>query len=336
MTSHSIELAPGGESFAARDDETVLDAALRAGVALEYGCRHGNCSSCKYLVRDGEVDHGGASIYSLSEDERDEGYALLCCARPLSDLVVEARQTADARARPLLLPRELGAKLASIEKLTASLWRFSLALSAPLDFYAGQFVELTPPWANARRSYSIASSPTRADTLDFIVKEVVGGAFSGGLAGARVGDRFKLSGPFGNSYLRDGQGPVLLCATGSGIAPIAAVLDDAIARQDPREFRFYYGARRASDLPALPLLARCDEALGDRFKYLPTLSAAAEGWCGHSGRVTQLMQRDVGDAEQCDAYLCGAPAMCDAVGTLLEAKGIREGHLFYDKFHAAL
>ena len=102
MTSHSIELAPGGESFAARDDETVLDAALRAGVALEYGCRHGNCSSCKYLVRDGEVDHGGASIYSLSEDERDEGYALLCCARPLSDLVVEARQTADARARPCL------------------------------------------------------------------------------------------------------------------------------------------------------------------------------------------------------------------------------------------
>lgn len=336
MASYSIELSPGGESFAAQGDETVLDAALRAGVALEYGCRHGNCSSCKYLVNDGDVDHGGASIYSLSEDERDEGYALLCCARPLTDLVVEARQTVDARARPLLLPRELSADLVAIEKLTASLWRFSLALSSPLSFYAGQFVELTPPWANARRSYSIASSPSRADTLDFIVKEVTGGAFSGGLAGAQPGARFKVSGPFGASYLRDGHGPVLLCATGSGIAPIASILDEAVVRGDPREFRFYYGARRVADLPALPLLARCNEVLGDRFKYLPTLSGAGDSWSGHAGRVTQLMQRDIGDAERCDAYLCGAPAMCDAVGTLLEAKGIREGHLFYDKFHAAL
>ena len=336
MASFSIELSPGGESFEANAGETVLDAALRAGVALEYGCRHGNCSSCKYLLSDGDVDHGGASIYSLSEDERDEGYALLCCARPLGNLVVEARQSTDARARPLLLPREHGAELVSIDRLTANLWHFSLALSAPLAFYAGQFVELTPPWANARRSYSIASSPARADTLDFIVKEVMGGAFSGGLASARVGDRFKLSGPYGASYLRDGDGPVVLCATGSGIAPIASILDDAVTRQDPREFRFYYGARRAADLPALPLLERCNEALGDRFRYLPTLSAANAAWSGHSGRVTQLMQREVGDAAKCDAYLCGAPAMCDAVGTLLEAKGIREGHLFYDKFHAAL
>lgn len=336
MASFSIELSPGGESFAADSTETVLDAALRAGVALEYGCRHGNCSSCKYLVNDGEVEHGDASIYSLSEDERDDGYALLCCARPLSDLVVEARQRVDARARPLLLPRELGAELVSIGKLTANLWCLRLALSAPLVFYAGQFVELAPPWANARRAYSIASSPARADILDFIVKEVAGGAFSGGLASARVGARFKVSGPFGASYLRDGQGPVVLCATGAGIAPIASILDDAVARHDPREFRFYYGARHAVDLPALPLLERCNEVLGDRFKYLPTLSAADTMWSGLSGRVTQLLQRDVADAERCDAYLCGAPAMCDAVGTLLEAKGIREGHLFYDKFHAAL
>lgn len=336
MASYSIELSPGSERFAAQGDETVLDAALRAGVALEYGCRHGNCSSCKYLLTEGEVDHGDASIYSLSEDERDEGYALLCCARPMTDLVIEARQTVDARARPMLLPRELDAELVSIDKLTANLWRFSLALSSPLTFYAGQFVELTPPWANARRSYSIASSPACAERLDFIVKEVVGGAFSGGLATARAGDRFRLSGPFGNSYLREGRGPVLLCATGSGIAPIAAILDEAIARQDPREFRFYYGARRATDLPDLPLLARCHEALGERFKFLPTLSAADQAWSGSSGRVTQLMQRDVADAPQCDAYLCGAPAMCEAVGTLLEAKGIREGHLFFDKFHAAL
>ncbi len=336
MACYSIELSPTGESFNGDADVTVLDAALRAGVALDYGCRHGNCSSCKYLVNEGEVEHGGASIYSLSEDERDQGYALLCCARPLTNLVIEARQTVDARARPLLTPRDMTAELCAIEKLTDKLWRFSLALSAPLPFYAGQFVELTPPWADARRSYSIASGPARAATLDFIVKEVPGGAFSTGLASARLGARFNVRGPFGSSYLRDGAGPVLLCATGSGIAPIAAILDDAIAREDGREFRFYYGARRQDDLPGMPLLARCAEALGERFQFLPTLSAAPGEWPGRSGRVTQLVQREVSDAPACDAYLCGAPAMCDAVGSLLEAKGIREGHLFYDKFHAAL
>jgi propane monooxygenase reductase subunit len=336
MTSYSVELTPSGESFTAASDETILDAALRAGVALEYGCRHGNCSSCKYLLTEGEVHHGDASIYSLSEDERDEGYALLCCARPLSPLVVEARQRSDPRARPLLLPRNLDAELCAIEKLTANLWRFSLALSAPLDFYAGQYVELTPPWANARRSYSIASGPAQRETLEFMVKEVRDGAFSSGLATARQGDRYKLSGPFGTSYLRDGGWPVLLCATGSGLAPIAAILHDAITRDDPRQFRFYYGARRRDDVPPLALLTRSREALGERFQFVPSLSAANGDWRGKQGRVTQVLQRELNDADACDAYLCGSPAMCDAVGTLLEAKGIREGHLFYDKFHPAL
>lgn len=336
MTSYHVELAPGGQSFEACGDQTVLDAALAAGVALEYGCRHGNCSRCKYLLSDGEVDYGGASVYSLPEDERDAGYALMCCARPLTNLVVEARHHADARARPMLLPRELAAELVAIEKITANLWHFSLALSSALSFYAGQFVELTPPWTNARRAYSIASGPARPDRLDFIVKQVHGGAFSGGLGGARLGDRFKLSGPFGASYLRDGAAPVLLCATGSGIAPIVAMLEDAIARQDERHFRFYYGARRREDLPRLEVLTRVAAALGDRFRFLPTLSAAHGDWPQGKGRVTQLIQRDVHDAQNSDAYLCGSPAMCDAVGTLLEAKGIREGHLFYDKFHAAV
>lgn len=336
MTSYSVELAPGGELFEVQPDESVLDAALRAGVALEYGCRHGNCSSCKYLLRDGEVDHGDASIYSLSEDERDEGYALLCCARPLSDLVIAARQRSDPRARPLLLPCDVDAELAAIEKLTDTLWRFSLALSTPLTFYPGQFVELSAPWCRDRRSYSIASGPARPALLDFVVKQVRDGAFSSGLAQARRGDPFKLRGPYGSSYLRDGTAPVLMCATGSGIAPIVAILEDAIARNDQREFRFYYGARRPQDLPALSLLTKCPEALGERFKFVPTLSAADEAWQGERGRVTQLLQRALRDADACDAYLCGAPAMCDAVGALLEAKGIREGNLFYDKFHAAV
>ncbi len=329
------ELAPGGERFPIEAGESVLDAALRAGVSLDYGCRHGNCSSCKYLLNEGDVAHNGASIYSLTEDERDAGYALLCCASPLTDLVIEARQASDTRARPLLLPQTLEGELCAIERLTPGLWRLSIALSAPLAFYPGQFVELTPPWADVRRSYSIASGPASPETLAFIVKEVPGGMFSGALAAASVGSRFIVRGPFGNSYLRDGSAPVLLCATGSGIAPIVSILEDAVQRGDQRTFRFFYGARREVDLPRIAVLDFCAEALAGNYEFVASLSAATPEWSGRTGRVTQIVQREVEAAQQYDAYLCGAPAMCDAVGALLEAKGIRDGHLYYDRFHVA-
>jgi propane monooxygenase reductase component len=333
--TYYAEVSPSGERFDIAADETILDAALRAGVMLEYGCRHGNCSSCKYLLTDGDVDHAGASIYSLTEDERDNGYALMCCARPLSDVVIEARLVQDLRARPLLTPRELTAEVISVEQMTPLLWQLSLALESPLEFYPGQFVELTPPWADVRRSYSIASSPSDPQVLQFVIKRVPNGVLSGPLPQATAGARFQVRGPFGTSYLRDGTAPVLLCATGSGIAPILSILADAVMHGDPREFHFFYGARTEQDLPAVALFDRCREALGARWHYIPSLTAASNQWSGAQGRITQLVRQDISDAREWDAYLCGAPEVCDNLGTLLEAKGIRASSLFYDKFHPA-
>jgi len=332
--SHTVELTPGGERFTVAGDETVLDAALRAGVALDYGCRHGNCSSCKYLLTEGDVDHGESSIYSLSEDERDDGYALLCCARPLGDLVIEGRVSRDERARAALRPATFTAEARSVAALSPGLWRLVLELEAPLEFYPGQFVELTPPWADVRRSYSIASAPGDK-RLEFIIKHIAGGVFAGPLPDVRPGDRFTVHGPFGTSYLRDGGSEVLLVATGSGIAPILSILGHAAATGDARRFRCFYGARTVADLPDFAAVAAARAALGERFEYLPCLSRPEAGWAGRSGRVTLALQREAGALADTDAYLCGAPAMCDAVGTLLEAKGIREGRLFFDRFHPA-
>lgn len=336
MSAYQACVMPGGASFAVAAGETVLDAALRQGVAFDYGCRHGNCSSCKYYLQEGDVDHGEASIYSLSEAEREEGYALLCCAQPASNLVIEGRVSADSRAAAMLPPRECPAEVAGITQLTSALWRLQLALAEPLPFYPGQFVELTPPWAAVRRSYSIASSPATPLQLEFIIKQVPEGAFSGRLPALRLGERFGVRGPFGSSYLRAGTEPVLLCATGSGISPILSILAAAVERDDRRSYSFYYGARRDADLPCQPELAELEAALGTRLSYLPTLTQGGTGWAGRRGRVTQALQRDLADARPYDAYLCGAPAMCDAVGLLLEAKGIRGDHLYYDKFHAAV
>lgn len=338
-TEFNVELAPGGESFEVRADETVLDAALRQGIELQYGCRHGNCSTCKYLLEDGEVDHGDSSAYALPDAERDEGYALLCCARPLTDLLIRDKRQPDTRAKPLLKPARHEAVVRTCTQLTSELWELRLELPAPLAFYPGQFAELglgdgeREVW----RSYSMASPPSAAREPAFLLKHIQGGNFSGRLPGLAPGTPVALRGPFGSSYLREGTRPVLLCAIGSGLAPVLAMLRDAAERGDPRHFRLFYGARRPADLPVGAELAALGGRLPGGFEYLPTLDglAAEDDWTGATGTVTQAIQREVADASGLDAYLCGAPPMCDTVGRLLLAKGLPERQLFFDRFYAA-
>ncbi|MBI2799935.1 MAG: 2Fe-2S iron-sulfur cluster binding domain-containing protein [Gammaproteobacteria bacterium] len=333
--TYQAKIVPSGESFQIDAEESVLDAGLRQGIALAYGCRHGNCSTCKYFLEAGEVDHGGASIYSLTEAEREEGFALLCCARPLSDLVIATRGETDPRSLPLVTPSARVGTVAGVTQVTPSLWQLTLELDAPLKFYPGQFVELQAHDGGGWRSYSIASSPAHGSRLEFVMKHVASGMFSGALPTMTRGTSMALRGPFGMSYLRAGAAPVLLVATGAGIAPLLSILEDAMEREDPRRFELFYGARTAADLPLAAHMDSYATRLGDRFSYRPTLSRAAPEWAGRRGRVTSALQHEIADASHYDAYLCGAPHMCDIVGTLLEAKGIRDNQLFYDKFHPA-
>jgi NAD(P)H-flavin reductase/ferredoxin len=332
---HQATLTPGGDAFEIIEGETVLDAALRQGVPLQYGCRHGNCSSCKHFLDSGDVDHGGASIYSLTESERDDGYALLCCARPLTDLVIVADNAADVRTLPLLKPSEQAAEVVDVQPLTRALWQLRLRLPIPMTFYPGQFAELNAPGSDFWRSYSIASAPHDPHELDFVIKQVDGGRFSTRLTALSSGAKLRVRGPFGTSYLREGTAPVLLVAIGSGISPVLSILRHAAHTGDPRRFEFYYGARTVDDLPLGAEFTQLAQKLGERLVYRPVLSRAGDDWRGLRGRVTQAVQRELADARPYDAYLCGVPEMCDSIGTLLEAKGIRAGQLFYDKFHAA-
>ncbi|MEQ8662628.1 MAG: 2Fe-2S iron-sulfur cluster-binding protein [Gammaproteobacteria bacterium] len=336
--NHEVELAPGGEVFEVAEGETVLDAALRAGIELQYGCRQGRCSTCKYLIEDGEVDFGRASVYSLPDNERDDGWALLCCAKPETDLLIRDNRRHDARTRPLLTPRDTPATVVACTALTAELWELRVALPAPLTFYAGQYAELTlaADGAPVRRSYSMASAPDAGNELAFVLKRIEGGAFSARVTALAPGATLALRGPFGSSYLRDGERPVLLGAIGSGLAPILAMLRDAAAHGDTRRFTFYYGARRPADLPCESELAALGRQLGG-LRYVPTLDGLQDddAWNGAVGNVTQAIQRDVDDAHDLDAYLCGAPEMCETVGRLLLAKGLPEHQLFFDRFFAA-
>lgn len=335
---YEIRLEPGGARFAARADEPILNAALRQRVGLRYGCRHGNCSSCKYRLVDGEVDFGRASPYSLSEREREDGWALLCCARALSDLVIENPAEAEQGMLPVLPPVEQTATVAAVEPLSASLWRLRLALESPLGFYPGQFVEVGVAGEPGEwRSYSIASAPSTPGSIELVVKRIPGGAFSGRVETLAPGSALALRGPYGASYLREADRPILFAATGSGIAPILSMLRAAAEARDPRELTFFYGARTRADLVLLEEI-RAIEARLPRFAFRPSLSAPtpACAWEGPTGRVTQLVQRAVADASGADAYLCGAPDMCDSIALLLGAKGIPEERVFFDRFFAAV
>lgn len=339
-TEFTVELAPAGQTFKVGADETILDAALRQGVELQYGCRHGNCSTCKYLVEDGDVELGAASAYSLPDQERDEGWALLCCAKPLSDLLIRDNRRHDSRALPQLRPIEQAATVAAITQLTPELWELRVALPAPLISYAGQFAELGVESVQGIiwRSYSMSSPPSATRELQFVIKRIDGGAFSGRINRLKPGDPLSVRGPFGASYLRAGNRPILLCAIGSGLAPVLSMLRDAAEKQDRRPFTLFYGARRPTDLP---YLAELNDALGAHlsagFRFIPTLDGLtpSDEWTRAVGTVTRAIQVEIDNAQALDAYLCGAPPMCDAVGRLLLAKGLPEHQLFFDRFFAA-
>jgi NAD(P)H-flavin reductase/ferredoxin len=329
-----VTLEPAGTTFSVRPGEAILNAALRQGHALRYGCRHGNCSTCKYRLLEGEVDFGSASAYSLSESEREQGWALLCCAEPLEDIVVEHEVANDDMALPMLVPQERVATVTEARPLAGALWHLRIQLDRPLTFYAGQFVELGA--ASTWRSYSIASSPARADELEFVIKKIPTGAFSGSLHERMTGTTLSLRGPYGDGYLREGSNSVLLVAVGSGIAPVCSILRHAAESRDERSFVVVYGARDDSGLAALDPLRELETSLALVIKPTLTRPAAERGWTGRMGRVIQVVQREVRDARDLDAYLCGLPAMCDSVGLLLDAKGIRDGAVHFDRFYPGL
>jgi len=338
MASCRIRLEPSGTVFEAGEDEAVLNAALRQGVPLRYGCRHGNCSSCKYLVSDGELDFGNASPYSLSEREREEGWALLCCARACSDLVIQVPEDPTDRLRPVLRPDDFTATVSANDRVSRALHRLRLRLDRPLAFYPGQFLEVEVPGrAGEWRSYSIASAPSHGEEVDLVILKIPGGSFSGNLDRLNRGDPLRVRGPYGVSYLRQGDEPVLLVGGGSGIAPLLSILEAAAEGRDPRAFTFYYGARTVADLPLQVEIANLQRRVPN-LRYRPALSEPTADcrWEGPVGMIAQVIQRDLADASPFDAYICGPPPMCDTVSLILAAKGLQEGHAFLDRFYSAV
>jgi len=272
-TVFKARLEPSGREFSLYPGESILNSALRQRILLQYGCRNGRCSSCKYFLIEGEVDFGKVSPYSLSENEKEEGWALLCQARALSDLTIRDQDISDRDDAPVLTPRDETAEIFAIEQLTESLWALQLVLPHPLIFYPGQFIEVEAPGRpGSWRCYSIASSAANPERIDLVVKRIAGGEFSGQVERLARGSRLAVRGPYGMSYLRESDRPILLVATGAGLAPLLSILRSSAEQRDPRSFQLYYGARTAGDLIFRDELYAMEQRL-PHFRFKPSLSA---------------------------------------------------------------
>ena len=338
----TVTVQPSGRSFEADRDEAVLSAAIRQGVGLPYGCKDGACSSCKCRLVEGRVIHGAHQPKALSAAEEEAGWMLPCCAAAQTDLLIEARTVVGADEFP---PRKLPCRVRSIARPAPDVAVLQLQLPAndPLRWRAGQYVEFILK-DGARRSYSMANAcdaPTGpgdgAADIELHVRHMPGGKFTDHVFGAmKEREMLRLEGPFGSFFLREASSkPIVLLASGTGLAPIKAIVERMEARSIvDRPTLLYWGCRARADLYLHDWAERAATRLPN-LRYVPVLSAPQEGdgWRGRLGFVHLAVMADLPDLSGHQVYACGTPAMVEAAQRdFVERCGLPADEFYADAF----
>jgi CDP-4-dehydro-6-deoxyglucose reductase len=333
VASFRVTLQPSGHSFTTDGNDSVLQAALDAGLTLPYGCRNGACGACKGKIIDGLVDHGTAQEQALSTADRASGLALFCCAKPLSDLVLECREVGTAKDIPVKI---MPCRVQKIERMAEDVMVLSLKLPANerLQFLAGQYIEFLLK-DGKRRAFSIANAPHDDGFLQLHVRLIAGGEFTRHVfEGMKEKDILRFQGPYGSFFLREeSTKPMILLAGGTGFAPIKALVEHAIHNHITRPMEIYWGARNRAGL-YLPDLAAGWANVHRHIRYVPVLSEAIpqDGWQGRNGLVHRAVLEDHADLSAYQVYACGAPAMIDAARAEFVAHGLPLEEFFADAF----
>jgi len=331
--SHQITVQPSGRQFAAEADETILDAALRHGLTMPYGCKDGACGACKGKVLSGSVDHGKAQAHALTDADKAAGLTLYCCATAGSDLVVECKQMSSASDFPIKI---LPARIEKLDRVAPDVIDMHLRLpgSEQFQFLAGQYIDFLLK-DGKRRSYSLASAPGDG-LIQLHIRLVPGGLFTEQVFNTlKVRDILRFEGPLGGFFLRqDSSKPVILLAGGTGFAPLKAIVEQAIADGSTRPLHIYWGAKARADLYMHDLPEKW-AAEHPHIKYVPVLSepAATDAWNGRTGFVHQAVLADFPDLSGHQVYACGSPLMIDAAKRdFVEKNGLPEEEFFADAF----
>lgn len=331
--THQVRLEPVGIEFEVESDETVLHGAFRQGLMLMHGCKEGQCAACKSFLLEGEVDLDKYSNFALNDFEKDEGWTLLCRAHAESDLVVELINYDEEVLRDGIALQTKQMRVETVEALTHDIQRLVLS-GAALQYKPGQYVDIQIPGSDDVRSFSMANLP--GNHLELMIKVYPDGKFSSLLAAGEItpGQELEITGPYGVFTLREkSDRPLLFIGGGAGMAPILCLLRALAERGSPRPAVYYYGARKPEDLFHQEELAGLAQRLPG-FRFVPALSDCRDDaeWDGERGLITDVVVRGERDLSDVDAYLCGPPPMVDAAMALLDAKGVPESQVYYDKF----
>ena len=328
-----ITVQPSGHQFACDADETVLAAAMRAGVGLPYGCKNGACSSCKGKVVSGSVTHKPHQARALTPEEEAAGMSLFCCAMPHGDLVIEAREVAGSGDYPI---KKMPSRVSTIEKVAPDVVVISLQLPAneTLQFRAGQYIEFLLR-DGKRRSYSIATAPDNGP-LTLHIRHMPGGLFTDQVfTTMKERDILRFEGPLGTFFVRDDSDkPMVLLASGTGFAPIKAIVEHLVQTGSQRPMVLYWGGRRPQDL-YMDALCREWAATLPNFRYVPVVSnaEAEDHWSGRTGFVHQAVMADLPDLSGYQVYSCGAPIMVESAKKDFVAQcGLPEEEFYADAF----
>ncbi len=336
-SGHKVTVAPSGRSFSTHNGETILAAAIRAGIGLPYGCRDGACGSCKCKKLEGAVVHGPHQPRALSAEEEQAGMILTCSAVALGDVVIESRQVTDESAFPV---KKLPVRIARMNRLAHDVMelRLQLPAGAPLRYHAGQYIEFVLK-DGARRSYSMANAPHTLATEPMVqlhLRHMPGGLFTDHVFGAmKEKDILRIEGPFGSFYLReDGSKPIIALASGTGLAPIKALIEHLQHLGSTRPITLYWGARRPRDL-YLDAWVRAQQQAMPQLTYVPVVSDALpeDGWQGRTGFVHQAVLQDFADLSGHEVYACGAPVVVDAaLAAYTKERGLPPEAFYADAF----
>lgn len=335
-----ITVQPSGRSFVANADETLLAAGIRQGIGLPYGCKDGACGSCKCKKLSGQVTHSAYQPKALSDDELAAGYVLTCCASASSDVVLESRQVTDESAYPI---KKLPVRVSALERASADVMVVTLQLPAndSFKYHAGQYVEFLLR-DGSRRSYSMASAPhLQADKpmMELHIRHMPGGKFTDHVFdGMKEKEILRIEGPYGSFFLReDSDKPIVLLASGTGFAPIKAILQHMQHQGITRPVTLYWGGRRPADLyQSAWLQAQC--AAMPNLRYVPVVSDAQpeDQWTGRTGFVHQAVLQDTPDLSGHQVYACGAPVVVASAQRDYIAAGLPEEEFFADAFTSEL
>ncbi len=329
-----ISIQPSGRTFTVEQDEAMLSAGIRQGIGLPYGCKDGACGSCKCKKLEGTVVHGPHQSKALSDEEEANGFVLTCCGVPHSDVVLESRQVTEAGAFPI---RKMPARVAALERKSHDVMAIRLQLPAndPFVYHAGQYVEFLLR-DGARRSYSMANAPHNGPGVELHIRHMPGGKFTEHVFGnMKEKEIQRIEGPFGSFYLREeSDKPMVLLASGTGFAPIKAVIEHMQFQGITRPATLYWGGRRPEDL-YLNEWVQARLAEMPNLQYVPVISNATpeDAWTGRTGFVHRAVLEDFPDLSGYQVYACGAPVVVDSARKdYSELAGLPEEEFYADSF----